>query len=173
MGSLRGFGQVAPILIDKRNVVVDGHALLMAAERLGFKEVPVIRLDHLAPQQVQACRVTLNKLQEGAEWDLDALRVELLEIAPTLEAFDIEIEALGFTPTAFDLQTAPAQAASAGDEPPLPPVEAAIRALAQDLRRTKTLAALLNKPWLDKEARFLAQSSRFESGQVYVPQVAP
>jgi predicted phage terminase large subunit-like protein len=47
------------------------------------------------------------------------------------------------------------------------------RALAQDLRRTKTMAPLLHRPRLDKEARFLAQSARFESGQVHVPKDAP
>jgi predicted phage terminase large subunit-like protein len=47
------------------------------------------------------------------------------------------------------------------------------RALAQDLRRTKTMAPILRKTLVDKEARFLAQSSRFEAGQVYVPQDAP
>lgn len=47
------------------------------------------------------------------------------------------------------------------------------RALVQDLRATKTLAALLSNPKHDKEARFLAQSARFESGQVFVPKDAP
>jgi predicted phage terminase large subunit-like protein len=47
------------------------------------------------------------------------------------------------------------------------------RALVQDLRRTKTMAPVLRRTSVDKEARFLAQSSRFESGQVYVPQDVP
>lgn len=47
------------------------------------------------------------------------------------------------------------------------------RALAQDLRRTKALASILHKPRLDKEARFLAQSSLFKAGQVHVPQDVP
>ncbi len=47
------------------------------------------------------------------------------------------------------------------------------RALEQDLRRTGTLRALLPKSRMDKEARFLAQSARFEAGQVHVPKDAP
>lgn len=47
------------------------------------------------------------------------------------------------------------------------------RALQQDLRRTGTLQALLQKSTIDKEARFLAQSARFEGGQVHVPKDAP
>jgi predicted phage terminase large subunit-like protein len=47
------------------------------------------------------------------------------------------------------------------------------RALQQDLRRTGALQALLKKSRIDKEARFLAQSARFEAGQVHVPKDAP
>jgi predicted phage terminase large subunit-like protein len=47
------------------------------------------------------------------------------------------------------------------------------RAITQDLRRSGEWRAILRKPRFDKEARFLAQSARFESGQVHVPQDAP
>jgi predicted phage terminase large subunit-like protein len=47
------------------------------------------------------------------------------------------------------------------------------RAITQDLRRSGEWRAILRRPRFDKEARFLAQSARFESGQVHVPQEAP
>jgi predicted phage terminase large subunit-like protein len=47
------------------------------------------------------------------------------------------------------------------------------RALLQDLRRSGPIRPILIPPRYDKEARFLAQSARFESGQVYVPDEAP
>jgi predicted phage terminase large subunit-like protein len=47
------------------------------------------------------------------------------------------------------------------------------RAILQDLRRAGELSAVLRQPRYDKEARFLAQSARFEAGQVHVPQDAP
>jgi predicted phage terminase large subunit-like protein len=47
------------------------------------------------------------------------------------------------------------------------------RAITQDLRRSGEWRAILRRPRFDKEARFLAQSARFESGQVHVPQDAP
>lgn len=47
------------------------------------------------------------------------------------------------------------------------------RAIAQDLRRAGEWRAILRKPRLDKQARFLAQSARFEAGQVHVPPEAP
>ena len=47
------------------------------------------------------------------------------------------------------------------------------RAIAQDLRKTDKLRCILRAPRFDKEARFLAQSVRFEAGQVHVPNEAP
>ena len=47
------------------------------------------------------------------------------------------------------------------------------RAITQDLRRSGEYSAILRKPRFDKQARFLAQSARFESGQVHVPAEAP
>jgi predicted phage terminase large subunit-like protein len=46
------------------------------------------------------------------------------------------------------------------------------RAVAQDLRRTGELRPLLHRPRYDKEARLLAQSARFEAGQVHLPREA-
>jgi predicted phage terminase large subunit-like protein len=47
------------------------------------------------------------------------------------------------------------------------------RALVYDLRRTDDLRPILQLPRYDKEARLLAQSARFEAGQIYLPQDAP
>ena len=47
------------------------------------------------------------------------------------------------------------------------------RALLQDLRRTEAIRPSLIRPHHDKEARLLAQSARFEAGQVHLPRDAP
>jgi predicted phage terminase large subunit-like protein len=47
------------------------------------------------------------------------------------------------------------------------------RAIVQDLRRSGEASVVLRPVRFDKEARFLAQSARFESGQVHVPTAAP
>jgi predicted phage terminase large subunit-like protein len=47
------------------------------------------------------------------------------------------------------------------------------RAIAQDLRRSGEHRVILRRPRFDKQARFLAQSARFEAGQVHVPEDAP
>jgi predicted phage terminase large subunit-like protein len=47
------------------------------------------------------------------------------------------------------------------------------RAITQDLRREGHYRTILRSVRIDKETRFLAQSARFEAGQVHVPQDAP
>lgn len=47
------------------------------------------------------------------------------------------------------------------------------RAITQSLYETKECLPVKYRAWVDKEARFLAQSARFESGQVHVPSNAP
>jgi predicted phage terminase large subunit-like protein len=47
------------------------------------------------------------------------------------------------------------------------------RAIVQDLRHAGAYRVVLKKVRFDKQARFLAQSARFESGEVHVPNDAP
>jgi predicted phage terminase large subunit-like protein len=47
------------------------------------------------------------------------------------------------------------------------------RAIVQDLRRSGEASVALRPVRIDKQARFLTQSARFESSQVHVPKVAP
>ena len=46
------------------------------------------------------------------------------------------------------------------------------RALLHDLRRTEAIRPVLQRSRYDKEARLLAQSARFEAGQVHLPREA-
>jgi ParB-like chromosome segregation protein Spo0J len=52
--SIREFGWTNPILVGGDNVIIAGHARLVAARKLGMTEVPVIVLDHLTPTQRRA-----------------------------------------------------------------------------------------------------------------------
>lgn len=87
--SIRKFGFVQPFVIDKNNEVVIGHCRLLAAQKLGIKELPCIRVDYLTAAQVKALRILDNKLNES-EWDLDFLNEELPEI--DLEGFDVDFD---------------------------------------------------------------------------------
>ena len=88
--SIREFGFINPIVIDKNNVVVAGHTRLKAALKLKMDSVPCIRVDALTDEQVKAFRLADNKLSELAEWDVDLLEQELADI------IDIAMSDFGF-----------------------------------------------------------------------------
>lgn len=85
--SIRQYGFVQPIVIDKNNVVVIGHCRLAAALELDMQDVPCVCVDDLTPKQVKALRIVDNKTNESP-WDFDILGGELAEI--DLSAFDFD-----------------------------------------------------------------------------------
>ena len=89
--SIKQYGFVQPIVIDKENVVVIGHCRLLAAKKLKMKEVPCVCVEDLTEEQVKALRIVDNKSNES-EWDFDFLADELLEIDLSAFDFDFGIE---------------------------------------------------------------------------------
>ena len=77
--SIRQFGFVQPIVIDRDGVIVIGHCRALAAEKLGMKEVPCVCVDDLTPEQVNALRIVDNKSNESP-WDFDILLDELADL---------------------------------------------------------------------------------------------
>jgi len=90
--SIRNFGFLIPIVVDERGEIVAGHGRYLAAQKLGLKEVPVVRVTHLTDEQVRAFRIADNKVAES-EWDPDMLRAEI----EALKVSDFNIDATGFT----------------------------------------------------------------------------
>lgn len=90
--SIKEFGFINPIILDKDNVIIAGHGRLEAAKLLKLDKVPCLRAEHLTPAQVKAYRIADNRLQEMSEWDTELLKVELEE----LEEAGVEKEILGF-----------------------------------------------------------------------------
>ena len=74
--SIKRFGWVQPLVIDKDNNLVIGHCRLEAAKLLDIKEVPTLRVENLSEQEIQALRLADNKLNES-EWDMDLALPEL------------------------------------------------------------------------------------------------
>ena len=89
--SIRQFGFVQPIVIDRNGVIVIGHCRALAAKKLGMKEVPCVCVDDLTPEQVNALRIVDNKSNES-EWDFDFLADELPELDLSNFDFDFGIE---------------------------------------------------------------------------------
>lgn len=89
--SIRQFGFVQPIVIDKNGVIVIGHCRALAAKKLGLEEVPCVCVDDLTPEQVNALRIVDNKSNESP-WDFDILPDELADIDLSDFDFDFGIE---------------------------------------------------------------------------------
>lgn len=89
--SIKQYGFVQPLVIDKDNVVVIGHCRLLAAKQLKMKEVPCVCVDDLTEEQVKALRIVDNKSNES-EWDLDILPDELADLDLSNFSFDFGID---------------------------------------------------------------------------------
>ena len=100
--SIKQFGFVQPIVIDKNNTVVIGHCRLLAAKQLKMKEVPCVCVEDLTEEQVKALRIVDNKSNES-EWDFDLLADELAELDLSGFDFDFGLEDEGedYSPDEF------------------------------------------------------------------------
>ena len=98
--SLREFGFVNPVIIDRDYNVIAGHGRIMAAKEEGITEVPCVYADHLTEAQKKAYILADNRMALDAGWDEEMLRVEIealreMEFDPMLAGFDEkELEAL-------------------------------------------------------------------------------
>ena len=90
--SIREFGFKQPIVVDKDHVIIVGHTRLLAALRLGIKEVPVLVATDLSPAQVKAYRLADNRVHEEATWDEELLALELGD----LSKLGFNLESTGF-----------------------------------------------------------------------------
>jgi len=86
--SIQEFGFNQPIVVDGNMEVIVGHGRLLAAKKLGLDTVPVLVLENLTDEQVQAYRLADNKLNES-EWDM-GLVVENLKYLDS-QGFDITL----------------------------------------------------------------------------------
>ena len=95
------FGFLMPCVIDEENQLLTGAARVMAAERLGMKKVPVIRVSHLSEAEKRAFTIADSKLAEMAVWDGDVLRSELQYFSDLNVDFDFSI--IGFGTAEVDI----------------------------------------------------------------------
>lgn len=114
--SIREFGWTNPVLIDGENGIIAGHGRVLAAQRLGMKEVPTILLDHMTDAQRRAYVIADNKLALNAGWDADLLKIELGE----LQGLDFDLSLIGFAPDELDKLLAPEEVEGLTDEDAVP-----------------------------------------------------
>lgn len=104
--SMETFGVQIPLILDEENTIICGHTRLKAAQKLGLKTLPCVKVDDLPEEKIVALRLVDNKVAEASKWDTAALREELegitgLDMAalfgitpPTQADIDAEVEKL-------------------------------------------------------------------------------
>lgn len=90
--SLREFGFINPVIIDREFNVIAGHGRIAAAKAEGIDEVPCVFADHLTEAQKKAYILADNRMALDAGWDEEMLKVEI----EALQAEDIDISLTGF-----------------------------------------------------------------------------
>ncbi len=90
--SLREFGFINPVIIDRDFNVIAGHGRILAAKAENIAEVPCVFVDYLTPAQKKAYIIADNRMALDAGWDEEMLKVEI----EALQADDFDLGLTGF-----------------------------------------------------------------------------
>ena len=93
--SIKEFGFINPVIVDKDYGIIAGHGRIMGAKQLGMTEVPCIFVEDLDENQKRAYILADNKLALDAGWDDEILKQEIkalddLNFDVSIAGFDIE-----------------------------------------------------------------------------------
>jgi DNA modification methylase len=91
--SMKEWGWTNPILVDEVGQIIAGHGRVLAARKLGVKEIPVMIAEGWSDTKKKAYVIADNKLALNAGWDAELLRLEIEE----LKEVDFDINLLGFS----------------------------------------------------------------------------
>ena len=116
--SIKEFGWTNPILVDGDNGIIAGHGRLLAARKLGHKDVPTIELKDLTETQKKAYIIADNRLALNAGWDNEMLTIELNDLL----ADGFVLEVLGFDPKELSALLEPEVIEGLTDEDAVPDV---------------------------------------------------
>lgn len=92
--SIKEWGWTVPVLIDEENGILAGHCRVMAAQKLGLDEIPVMVATGWSEAQKRAYVIADNKLSINSNWDEQLLKIELDDLR--IEGFNLELT--GFLP---------------------------------------------------------------------------
>ena len=90
--SLREFGFINPVIIDRDYGIIAGHGRVLAAKAEGITDVPCVFVDHLTEAQKKAYILADNRYAMDAGWDEEMLRVEI----EALQGMDFDLGLTGF-----------------------------------------------------------------------------
>jgi len=78
--SIREWGWTNPVLVDEQGGIIAGHGRVLAAQKLGISDVPVLVATGWTEAQRRAYVLADNRLALDAGWDEDLLRSELADL---------------------------------------------------------------------------------------------
>jgi len=110
--SIREFGFVNPVLIDKNYGIIAGHGRVEAAKREGLKQIPCVFVEYLTEAQKKAYILADNRLALDADWDIETLKIELEQ----LQEIDFNLELTGFDTDEIERLTVEPEPLDLGDE---------------------------------------------------------
>ena len=89
MQSIKEFGVVQPIVVDRTNTIIIGHCRYEAMKKLGYDELQEdwVKVVDLSEEEAEKLRLLDNKLNES-EWDLELLK----DLVPSIDFSDFEID---------------------------------------------------------------------------------
>lgn len=117
--SIREWGWTTPVLIDEDGGIIAGHGRVLAAQKLGIKEIPTMTAVGWTDAQKKAYILADNKLALNAGWDTELLKIELGELAD----LDFDMPLIGFNDDELAALLADKTAGLTDpDEAPEPPV---------------------------------------------------
>ena len=100
--SIKSAGNLQPIVVDEKDVILAGHGRLAAAKLLGLEMVPTIKAVGLTDTEKRLFAIADNKLAENAGWDRELLASEFAELAALLEKEGLDLTLTGFDPAEID-----------------------------------------------------------------------
>ena len=122
--SIEQFGFTNPVLVDEYDVILGGHARVLAAIEIGLDDVPVIVLRGLSEAQKRAYVLADNKIAEMAGYDRSALTVELGDLSVLLAKEGLDLSLTGFDAAEIDALMADLKDSEREPDDDVPPVAA-------------------------------------------------
>ena len=110
--SIQEFGFTNPVLADETGTIIAGHGRVLAAQKLGLDDVPVMVARGWSEAQIRAYLLADNKLALNAGWDTETLALELGD----LQAMGFDLALTGFS----DAEIADMMTPADGDHGPAP-----------------------------------------------------
>ena len=117
--SIREWGWTSPVLVDEAGTIIAGHGRVLAAQRLGLAEIPVMVAAGWSEAKRRAYVIADNKLALNAGWDEELLRLELGE----LKGLGVDLGLTGFGELELEKLLISADGDGDPDEAPEPPAE--------------------------------------------------